>query len=146
MRCDTVHLTLAFLGDVPLADLPMLHALGEKIRGVRFSLRIDRLGYWPHKRLLWAGMSEVPDGLHDLQRQLLAALAESGYRVDSAGRGFTPHITLVRHVPSESLDSAAAGGSALPPLDWPCSSFALLRSDLSSSGPSYTVLQAFPLA
>ena len=145
MRCDTIHLTLAFLGDVPVAGLPMLNALGEKIRGVRFSLRIDRLGYWPHKRLLWAGMSEVPQRLHDLQRQLLAALAESGYRIDSAGRGFTPHITLVRHVPSGSLDSAVAGG-ALRPCDWPCSSFALIRSDLSLSGTNYTVLQAFPLA
>lgn len=143
-RCATIHLTLAFLGDVPVADLPVLVALGERLRGLRFPLRIDRLGYWPNKRLLWAGLSEVPEELRDVQRQLLAALAAAGYRTDPAGRGFAPHLTLVRRLPPDGAAALVAGG--LRPLDWPCSSFALFRSDPGASGPEHTVLREFPLA
>lgn len=145
-RGDTIHLTLAFLGDIPVAELPRLQAVGDRVRGARFSLRIDRLDYWRNKRLLWAGTSEVPRCLQDLHKQLLAALAGAGFRADSKGGEFTPHITLVRHVLSEQPDSTGIGGDPTWPLDWPCSSFALLRSELSSAGPNYTVLRTFPLA
>lgn len=145
-RGDTIHLTLAFLGDIPVAELPRLQAVGDRVRGARFSLRIDRLDYWRHKRLLWAGPSEVPRCLRDLHKQLLAALAESGFRGDLKGGEFTPHITLVRHVSLENPDLTGLGGDPTWPLDWPCSSFALLRSELSSAGPNYTLLRTFTLA
>jgi len=145
-RCDTIHLTLAFLGDVPVDDLPVLQAIGDGIQCSRFALRIDRLGYWPHKRLLWAGMSEVPDGLRDLHRQLQGTLAASGYRSDTAAHGFAPHITLVRHMPSGEADSMVTGAGNLHPLDWPCSSFLLFKSELRSSGPDYGILRKYSLA
>lgn len=145
-RCDTIHLTLAFLGDVPVDDLPVLQAIGDSVQCSRFTLRIDRLGYWQHKRLLWAGMSDVVDGLRDLHRQLQGALAASGYRSDSAAHGFAPHITLVRHMPSGGADSKVTGAGNLHPLDWPCSNFFLFKSDLHSSGPDYAILQTYSLA
>lgn len=108
-----------------------------------FSLRIDRLGCWPNKRLLWAGMSSVPEALGELHRQLTAALTGAGYRTDSAVRGLTPHITLVRHLPTRIHD--LENGGALQPLDWLCQGFSLLRSDVHPSGASYVSIQEYPL-
>lgn len=144
-RRDTIHLTLAFLGDVPVSELPKLYAAGERVRASPFTLKIDRCGYWQHNGVLWAGLGEGQDCLHDLYRQLQAALGESGFRPDPQERRYTPHLTLVRRVPVPGDEPMQAVRQGFRSLDWLCTSYALVRSDLSASGPHYTTLREFPL-
>lgn len=144
-RRETIHLTLAFLGDVAVSELPTLCALGERVRALPFSLTIDRCGYWQHNRVFWAGPAEVPDRLRDLHLQLQTALAESAYPIDPPARQYIPHITLVRRMPSAIDISSPPEGAVFPALEWQCTNFVLVRSVLSPMGPDYRILRKFSL-
>ena len=138
-RQATVHLTLAFIGDVALERLPDLERAARSVRAEAFDLTLDQFGLWHHNRIFWAGCSVVPPALVELAGALSAALQAAGFDVADARRNFTPHVTLVRKV--------KALAAPLPPrqiLSWPCMKFVLVRSQLSASGASYQTLAEFP--
>ena len=136
-RRETIHLTLAFLGDIAVESLPELQRVASELRFAAFDLKLDRFGLWKHNRLLWAGCGSPQ--LIDLANVLQKRLLEAGFSVADAKRPFAPHLTLVRKV--------ARLETALPvaePLTWRCDSFALVRSQLSPAGSAYRVLAEFP--
>ena len=141
MQAQTLHLTLAFIGDVALEQVPVLQAAGAGVRNGAFSLALDRLGFWGHNRILWAGSRRDEPGLtalaHDLAARLQAVGYSSGIRT---GQAFAPHVTLVRKV-----TEARPRLWDLPVLEWACDSFVLVRSRLSSSGASYEILEEWSL-
>ncbi len=143
-RRDTIHLTLAFLGDVPESRLAELGEVAAAVRGAAFDLRLDRLGFWQHNHLLWGGGTK-PAGLEALHGALRKALTDAGFKVDGEGRNFAPHLTLVRKVPPSS---GLEGGYETPitAMPWSCDRFFLVRSRLSSSGSEYLILREFSLA
>lgn len=143
-RRDTIHLTLAFLGDVPESRLAELGEVAAAVRGAAFDLRLDRLGYWQHNHLLWAG-GETPAALTALHGALRKALAAGGFKVDGEGRSFAPHVTLVRKLPP-TCGLAAGQEAPMPTLAWSCQRFFLVRSRLLSSGSDYLILRDFSLA
>ena len=139
-RPETIHLTLAFLGDVAVDRLPALVDAARAVRAAPFALTLDRCGYWSHNRLLWAGCSHVPEALSDLAGKLAEALSGAGFLNTTGQRSFTPHVTLVRKVAQRDPPVPAC-----VPLVWPCTSFVLVRSTLTAAGPSYRPLAEFPL-
>ena len=141
-RQETIHLTLAFLGEVPEERAPELITIAEALRMSAFDLRIDRLGYWRHNHLLWAGCSEGPAQLAELASGLCRRLSEAGFSIDNGKRPFTPHVTLVRKVPEPGPEPSLP---AIEPITWTCPDFVLVRSRLSSDGPNYEALARFPL-
>jgi len=140
-RLETIHLTLAFLGEVAVERLSELQRVAGGVRAASFDLTVDRFGLWRHNRIFWAGSSAVPSALGELASALTGALQSAGCRVADPGRTFSPHLTLVRKV--KALDAALPLGQ---PLLWPCRNFVLMRSTLSASGPSYETLAGFPLS
>ena len=97
-REATVHLTLAFIGDVPLERLPDLERAARQVRAEAFDLTLDQFGLWRHNRIFWAGCSVPPPALAGLSASLVTALQAAGFNVANARRTFTPHVTLVRKV------------------------------------------------
>ncbi len=141
-RQENIHLTLAFLGDVPEEQLPRLMQSVHTLRAAPFELGLDCLGYWPHNHLLWVGSSSLCVALGELIENLQRALIESGFAVAGRERIFTPHITLIRKLPE------AGGPLPLPAIDainWRCSSFALVSSQRSDTGSSYRNISSFAL-
>ena len=138
MRADTLHLTLAFIGTVEPAQIGLLQEIGRRQRGRRFTLDLDQAGHWPHKGIVWAGCRSVPGALSDLAGELAQDLHEAGFKIER--RSFRPHVTLLRNV--------LAATPQLPPpgLRWPVGDFVLVRSQPSSSGSHYTVVDRFALA
>lgn len=143
-RRATIHLTLAFLGEVPESRLAELAEIAAGVQGAAFDLCLDRLGYWQHNHLLWAG-GEMPAALAELQAALSQALASQGFKVDGEGRRFVPHVTLVRKLPP-ACPLAAGQEMPLSGLSWTCQKFFLVRSRLSSSGSDYLILRDFLLS
>jgi len=147
MRPETLHLTLAFLGQVPLSRLDELCRIGAAIKARTLDLRLDRLGWWRHNQIVWAGVSEqrVPDELQRLATELASRLAEAGFAVES--RAFVPHVTLLR----KAGNTRSAGTDAvalLPVLNevlWPVVDFVLVRSMPSTSGAEYRIVARWPL-
>jgi 2'-5' RNA ligase len=139
-RPETIHLTLAFLGDVPLARQAELEAVARGVDATPFDLTIDRCGLWTHNRIFWAACGQPPAALGALAGTLAAALAAAGFLASATRGRFMPHVTLVRRValPAPPLP-------ACPPQAWPCQRFVLVRSMLTNAGSSYRVLAEFPL-
>lgn len=133
MRPDTLHLTLLFLGEMPVSILPDLQAAADSLAAQAFSLRIDRLGYWPHNRILWAGSRMSSPQAGALATGLLESLQKSRiWPINKPSRPFVPHLTLIRRVrdPAPRLPE-------LPAQDWPCDRFVLVRSHHSARGAEY---------
>ena len=137
MRRDTLHLTLAFIGYVPEARLAgLVEALGA-VAGEAFRLDLDRLGYWRHNQIVWAGCAERPAALDGLVQALRLRLAALDFSV--AETGFVPHVTLLRK---------AAMAGALPafgPIAWPVAEFVLMESCRSDAGARYRRLAGWRL-
>jgi 2'-5' RNA ligase len=135
VKCEAIHLTLAFLGE---ADAENAARAAAGVRGARHELPIEQAHYWPHNRIVWVGPQETPPALAALAGALGVALAQSGFELEE--RAFSAHVTLIR--------KARVKGALplLPAVSWPVDEFALVRSELSAEGASYSVLRRFALA
>ncbi len=135
MRPEMLHITLAFLGDISPAQLSTATAVAATITGEPFVLTLDRLDYWKHNRILWAGGVSLP--LVALAEGLAGALRAEGFRLDA--RPFAPHVTLLRdarcEVPPE-LDAEVI---------WPVREFVLAESRSSAAGAGYRTIAHWPL-
>lgn len=138
MRRDTLHLTLAFLGEVEANRLEALQGIARSMHIERFTLALDRIGSWHGNRVLWCGPSRSPAALDELARALAERLAAAGFALEA--RGFSPHVTLVRNAQRAPVAQQADA------IHWPVASFVLVASERTARGAAYRVLARWPLA
>ena len=137
MREDTLHMTLAFLGDVPERRVGALVDLAAGLSLPRAPVCLDRIGFWQHNHILWAGSSAPAPELGELADRLQAALHEAGFLEET--RAFVPHVTLLRKL----LHPGKL--PVLPPQEWQAAEFALVRSWRSDRGSAYETVARWPL-
>lgn len=147
VRPEQLHLTLAFLGEVPQEMLAPLRQLLAQIRSVPFQLELGRLGCFPPRgipRVLWIGVQPQPL-LLQLERAVNSAVVSCGLTLEA--RPFSPHITLARRKePDRRAVSVFLTNRApedLPPI--PVQEFLLFESRLTPHGALHQVLQRYPL-
>jgi 2'-5' RNA ligase len=118
-RPGNLHLTLAFLGNVPRTRIAQLESIVCGCAAAGFNLRLDKTGYWSRQHIVWMAPQNVPAALSAIVFAMEAALRENGFRVDA--REWRPHITLLRD---------ARAPSAMPPLalDWTVREFVMVES------------------
>jgi len=94
---DKLHLTLAFLGEVSMADSGHLSSIIKEVEGDPFEIKLKGLGSFRRGRsaLWWVGIDNSPP-LLDYRERLCNRLLEEGYDFDQ--RPFRPHITIARQV------------------------------------------------
>ncbi len=100
VETQPLHITLAFLGDVPNRDLNELclavAAAAEPFG--RFELKVQGLGAFPspaRPRVVWAGITaDRPRTTGVLRDAVVRAATQAGYRPDDPR--FHPHVTLGR--------------------------------------------------
>jgi len=92
---EKLHLTMAFLGPQPAEALPVLLGILEGMPSPPLRLVVDCYGYFKRPQIAWAGVSEVPAALLDLQAGLMERLEAAGFSTATHGK-FKPHITLAR--------------------------------------------------
>ena len=88
-----VHITLAFIGTVPAAELDTVHA-AARVRSVGVAMLLDRLEVWKGG-IVVLQPSSVPEPLTALHARLTASLSAAGVSFDEA-HAFHPHVTLAR--------------------------------------------------
>lgn len=137
MRRDSLHLTLAFIGAVSSAQLEQLHEIAAGIAAEPYELVLDRLGWWAHNRILWAGCGETPSRQRRLYEALAGALTAAGFQLDP--RPHVPHLTLLRHARCDGQPELAA------PIRWRVEEFTLVESRPQADGARYHVLKSWPL-
>ena len=137
MRADTLHLTLAFLGNTPLATRDSLLPHVDALRAGAFDLLLGQPGYWPHNRIGWLGCREISAPLAGLAERLRHGLSEARVLFDA--KPFVSHVTLLRQ---------AEGGpvSFCSPVHWRVRDFVLVASTRGVSGTHYRILRRWPLS
>ncbi len=137
MRADTLHLTLAFLGNTSAEMCDALLPRIDTLRADAFELLLDQAGCWPHNHVGWLGCGAPSKPLLELVERLRDTLREVGTSFDA--RPFVPHVTLLRH---------SAGGQVPPctPVHWRAEDFVLVASRPEADGPHYPILRRWPLA
>ena len=135
---DHLHLTLAFLGDVPGTALPALHQVGAGLPRAGAVLVFDALGAWRASGVAWVAPSVVPPPLMALHAALATALTTAGFALEA--RAFRPHVTLARRCVQVQPRARCE------PLRWPVDRLCLVGSELGPEGPVYRELGAWPLA
>lgn len=136
-RSETIHLTLAFLGEVEPDRIGDLLALAGEIRAPAFGFNLTRFGWWSHNRIVWAAPDETPAELTLLVDALRESLLGAGFYFDT--KPFVPHVTLLR--------KADCGKNPLldGKVEWRVEDFVLVGSVLGESGAAYEVLGRWPL-
>lgn len=136
-RAETIHLTLAFLGDIDESRIPGLISAARAGIGKAHMLPIEQARWWAHNRIVWVGPNETPAALAALAVELKGNLVQAGFQLEA--RAFAAHVTLIRkaHEPR--------GLPPLPALEWPVNEFVLVRSVLSREGSSYETIERIAL-
>lgn len=126
-----IHLTLSFLGK---AEPARAIAAAKRVKAAPHHLPIEHARYV--NRMIWVAPREVPAPLAALHSALAVELFREEFILER--RPFAAHVTLIR-------DARGAVLHEPPAVDWPVSEFLLVRSSLSSRGPTYEPLERFPL-
>jgi 2'-5' RNA ligase len=132
---ESIHLTLAFLGD---ADPARATAAARSISGPRHELPLEEARYVKRNQIVWASPRAVPEPLARLAADLHAALGAAGFTLEA--RAFAAHVTLLRKARAPRVLPP------LPPLAWHVEAFTLVASTLSSDRSRYERLESFALA
>jgi 2'-5' RNA ligase len=146
-----LHVTLAFLGQQPTEQLPVLEAVGAQAAtasrpGMLKLGQAGSFGSTRAPRVLWVGLDGEIQKLEALQNTLEGGLREAGFSLED--RPFRPHVTLARR--RESARSGAPAGwpptHSLGRAEFELDHLTLFESRLSPRGPTYVPVFQFPLA
>lgn len=148
MTRETLHLTLAFLGEQPDDALEALHEQLSQIRQSAFDLHLGGVGMYGNPNRPALGVEAVADApLTNLQSEVSKALRRAGLMIEK--RRFRPHVTIARFKAEEPTDPRLQGfilgamSYRVEPVG--VTQFALYESHLSPEGARHDVLAAYAL-
>lgn len=130
-RIEDWHITLAFLGELPVATVPLLAPPLAELAAARRPVRLAlRGGGHFDGRVLWSGIDGDLDGLRLLAADVRAVVRESGVSFEE--RPLRPHLTLARARRSDpsSVVEAAAGLDAFTGRGWHAERLHLVGSNI----------------
>jgi len=146
-----LHLTLKFLGNISEKQIngvkKCLTLASQGLPG--FTLKSTEIGVFPninYPKVVWLGFSDPTGQLHELEENIETQLQKIGFKGED--RKFTPHLTigrikslqgktdLIRIIHNEKNTSYE---------DIDVKYCNLMKSNLTPSGPEYSVLHSFPL-
>ena len=144
-REHNLHLTLKFLGDIPLTNVEKL-SVAASIAASKvepFELVVEGCGAFPLRgqpRVLWIGIADPSGRLSELNRALDDECANAGFAREP--RAFHPHLTLARlRQPQGSRQLAASHKEiGFNREEIRVSDLAVVRSELRSEGSKHTTI------
>ncbi|MBP7632624.1 RNA 2',3'-cyclic phosphodiesterase [Candidatus Ozemobacteraceae bacterium] len=131
-----LHITLAFMGEVPEQDLDDVIAAGERVTAgiAPFSVKLGDAGGFPNDRnpRVWFIHVESPELMQ------LADALKPGVARWADPKPFKAHLTIAR-----PRSHRAAGRPLKIDRSWRVDRFELVRSTLDSGGAIHTVVKEF---
>ncbi len=149
-----VHLTLKFLGNVPVDGIQEITAaLKEACAGLSpFIMDISGLGCFPsanNPRVIWVGVREETGRLKRLQERVEGRLENLGFKPER--RPFRSHLTLGRvkkraHAGARRIIGGIVSATSVGDLgQMEVGEISLMKSVLLPSGAQYSRLETIPL-
>ena len=146
-----IHLTLKFLGDVPLAGIDAIaDALAAAVsKHPPLTLHATGVGAFPgfkRPRIIWVGLGDQMQALSALQRDVETHLAALGFAPEK--RPFRAHLTMGRvkgAIDSRRLIEAVNGLQRFESPPFAVREVAIFRSELRPGGAEYTKLRVVQL-
>lgn len=139
-----LHLTLAFLGEVPADAMPVLqHAAADAATGP-FALQLCCVDYWARPGVLCLLPEEtaISRSIRQLARTLGDAAQIAGKATDD--KPFRPHVTVARKVPRVAPQMSSWPQPLRTPLPFTAHGFVLMESTSQQEGPRYKVIHSWP--
>ncbi len=138
---NNLHLTMKFLGEM---DREKVEEVKRRLRMVKFNsfeIEIDSIGVFSPNfiRIIWLYLK----GAEDLQKKIDNALEW----VFGKEERFMGHLTIarVKNIKDRKKFLSELNSIKIPKINFNTNNFRLKRSTLSSSGPSYDILEEYPL-
>ncbi|MDP4278939.1 MAG: RNA 2',3'-cyclic phosphodiesterase [Dehalococcoides mccartyi] len=152
---ESMHLTIKFLGDTPLSQIPnIIKGLEEAAQVCHaFTLSTTRIGAFPSlssPKVIWLGLEGEIEKLNTLFAEVEKNISGLGFPAEK--RDFAPHLTLGRlkeGAAKSDLQTAAESLKTAPPFpktSFKASNICLFKSQLLAAGPVYTRLAQISLA
>ena len=149
-REENLHLTLKFLGDIPVTNIEKLSAAASTASSkvAPFEIVVEGCGSFPpsgQPRVLWIGIDDPSGQLSELNRALEDECANAAFARES--RAFHPHLTIARmRQPHSSRQMAAMHkeiGFNREAIS--VSELVVIRSELRNEGSKHTVISRHEL-
>ncbi|MBY9081281.1 RNA 2',3'-cyclic phosphodiesterase [Paenibacillus sp. HN-1] len=148
-HAEDYHITLQFLGDTPILDIPALTAslrqASERIEPFTLTLREPGIFGPPEApRVLWAGVGGDKIALRELYARITGKTAPLGFRAEN--RPYSPHVTLARRYRgTEPFHSGKLGvwsDHELFRMSWKVEEWVLFATRMHNQ-PMYEVVETF---
>jgi len=147
---ENIHLTLKFLGEIKDEQVVDVCNIAKDVAGRHnsFELAIESVGHFGGRsaRILWVGAGKGRDNLLQLQKDLEQQLASAGWPPEK--RAYSGHLTLCR------IRNPRVGVKLVQIVEqykdfklgsMPADSVSVYQSQLTPTGPIYTVLGEYKL-
>jgi 2'-5' RNA ligase len=148
VKPDLIHVTLKFLGDVPLPKVDRVVGALRTVEQPAFTARVAGIGTFPGRsiRVVWIGAEGEFEPLFSAVEEALVPLG-----FPREGRKFTSHATIARvgRPTPETTDILASKLAPYREVDlgeFTAEEFILKKSTLTPGGPIYEDVAAFPLS
>ncbi len=143
---EGMHITLAFLGEINEEKIENIKKILENIlkKYSGFSYWLSQIDAFPDKEqanVIVVKVAEEGRASAKIQSELALELKKIGLYCDN--HPWHPHITLGRnksHHHVDGLNSVKVGK-----IVWKVDKIELIKSELSSEGPKYTILESYSL-
>ena len=131
VRGQNLHLTLAFIGELPSAKAhEAAQALGQlSIEPLEW--RIDHVGRFESARVLWAGGQPDPRLMQVAER---ARVQLKTLQIGFDEKRFAAHVTLLRDLPSQRGQGSSELAYPIEPFTWPIRDALLIVSERDPRG------------
>jgi RNA 2',3'-cyclic 3'-phosphodiesterase len=140
---ENFHLTLAFLGSVPLSRLVELEetagrcAVIPRAQALPIEIVLNGIEYWRKPQILCATSSGAPESAVALAESLKQSLIAAGFTPDL--KPFRVHATVARKV------RRITGELHIEPVRWTFDSIHLVESRTGPAGSTYSTLKKWVL-
>ncbi len=141
VKPEQMHLTLRFLGDTAVSQLPDLQDQLTQLtsRYGAFRLHLNGVGAFPNRnrpRVVWVGLGGDLAVLQKMQAELEDRVVAMEWSREK--RPFSPHVTLGRVKDARQVQ-ALNWDVALAKMEFEVTAVQLVQSELRPSGAVYTV-------
>lgn len=138
-KYDNLHLTIAFLGEIPPSKISKIKADMDNVSFSQFELTLSGIGRFKRTGgdIYWYGIDRCVS-LNKMHEQLCDNLRSSGFEIEE--RKFSPHLTLGRQVIPNNSFNINDFSKSTPILKNTVNSFSLMKSERINGKLTYTEL------